>query len=312
MSVCLSVCLSLLASAASAGDDYDDDDDYDGDTDEGYNTQQSGDTRPGTSLSSTATPTTPESEPTASLPSSIQITSPSPPPPSTVADVTITVSSDEQESGFEGGATQPASGYMPVTENTLQVPMQGLHDSPQTLQNLGEPSPAPPPPPSLSPSSHPLMEEEPPLFLPEGISSYAELHEKVKKLFPDFKPDGNLHFLSMLGPGRRSSYPKVWQNARKKKKRSCSDEETKTVGGEWTFNFGPDPTPDMCASDDEDKFLAPLDGELGSRRGKQEIVEVDREVTEWRNGPAKVWYDMFNVPENGRGFDYGFKMKKVS
>ena len=50
--VCLSVCLSLLASAASAGDDYDDDDDYDGDTDEGYNTQLSGDTRPGTSLSS--------------------------------------------------------------------------------------------------------------------------------------------------------------------------------------------------------------------------------------------------------------------
>ena len=83
--------------------------------------------------------------------------------------------------------------------------------APQTLQNLDGLSPAPPPP-SLSPSSHPLMEEEPPLFLPEGISSYAELHEKVKKLFPDFKPDRNLHFLSMLGPGRRSSYPKIWQN----------------------------------------------------------------------------------------------------
>lgn len=31
----------------------------------------------------------------------------------------------------------------------------------------------------------------------------------------------------------------------------------------------------------------------------------------WRYGPASLWYDMLNVPENGEGFDYGFRLKEV-
>jgi transcription initiation factor TFIID subunit 1 len=34
-------------------------------------------------------------------------------------------------------------------------------------------------------------------------------------------------------------------------------------------------------------------------------------VADWRYGPAQLWYDMLNVPENGEGFDYGFKVRKV-
>ncbi len=38
---------------------------------------------------------------------------------------------------------------------------------------------------------------------------------------------------------------------------------------------------------------------------------LDPETQEWRFGPAKVWYDMIGVPEDGRDFDYGFKLKVV-
>lgn len=30
----------------------------------------------------------------------------------------------------------------------------------------------------------------------------------------------------------------------------------------------------------------------------------------WRFGPAKLWYDMLGVPENGE-FDFGFKLKET-
>ena len=184
----------------------------------------------------------------------------------------------------------------------------------QPVQLTAQPFMPPPPPRvhvhTLPPEPLPVDEgmEEPTAFLPEGITSFAELQEKVKALFPDFKPDGNLRFLSMLGPGRKSSYPKVWQGARKRRKLS-TDGSNKKRKGELTFDFGPDPTPDMCASDDEDNFLTPVDG-LGVRGERKDARrEIDKSVSEWRNGAAKVWYDMINVPENGRGFDYGFKMK---
>ena len=33
-------------------------------------------------------------------------------------------------------------------------------------------------------------------------------------------------------------------------------------------------------------------------------------IPEWRYGPAALWYDMLGVPDNGEGFDYGFKLKE--
>lgn len=31
--------------------------------------------------------------------------------------------------------------------------------------------------------------------------------------------------------------------------------------------------------------------------------------TDWRYGPAQLWYDMLDVPLLGGNFDYGFKLK---
>lgn len=44
---------------------------------------------------------------------------------------------------------------------------------------------------------------------------------------------------------------------------------------------------------------------------KQETEKKDDsgpKVADWRFGPAQIWYDMFDVPETGDGFNYGFKL----
>ena len=61
-------------------------------------------------------------------------------------------------------------------------------------------------------------------------------------------------------------------------------------------------------------FLSTGDSKSGSAaesqsRSRQSAVHVDPETRAWRFGPAKVWYDSLGVPEDGRGLDYGFKMK---
>ena len=46
---------------------------------------------------------------------------------------------------------------------------------------------------------------------------------------------------------------------------------------------------------------------VGSQAGRR---GVDPLVSEWRHGPAELWYDMLGLPEDGsRGPDYGFKLK---
>ena len=54
--------------------------------------------------------------------------------------------------------------------------------------------------------------------LPENMS-LDELYAKVKRLFPGFKPNSILRFSSLLGPGKPSSLPKLWSEAKKPQKR---------------------------------------------------------------------------------------------
>ena len=49
-----------------------------------------------------------------------------------------------------------------------------------------------------------------------------------------------------------------------------------------------------------------------SNADKDKNKDALPEIAEWRYGPAQYWYDMLEVPDNGEGFDYGFKLKKVS
>ena len=153
------------------------------------------------------------------------------------------------------------------------------------------------------------MSEEESSPFPNGMSR-EELYEKVKKLFPGFEPNGILRFSSLLGVGKPSSLPRAWEGCQKpKRKRKPPDDSVNP--DEWTFNFGPTPTQDML-DDQVERFLAPVDsysGGCGGVKSDGGNVIVDEETSEWRFGPARVWYDMYGFPEDGRGFDYGFKVK---
>ena len=247
----------MLASSTSATESYDDNYDVDDDDyDEGYNTQSQHASSIGTESSLSAS----ESQ---SLPPTSQ--DPVTPAPPSSSPVNKPISRLEDLSSLSPASSLPATEQLSVTTQ--------------------------PPTPAPEPHSVDKGMEELPVFLPEGITSFAELQKKVKAIFPDYKPDINLRFLSMLGPGRKSSHPKFWQGARKRRKLS-TDDSSKKRKGMLTFDFGPDPTPDMCASDDEDKFLTPVDGlDLRGER-KDTKLEIDKRVSEWRNGPARVWYDM--------------------
>ena len=61
-------------------------------------------------------------------------------------------------------------------------------------------------------------------------------------------------------------------------------------------------------------FLASQHAEAGAAaeshsQSGQSAVQVDPETRSWRLGPAQLWYDALGLPEDGRGLDYGFKLK---
>lgn len=60
----------------------------------------------------------------------------------------------------------------------------------------------------------------------------------------------------------------------------------------------------------QEKFLQPIESfSKQTNPNKQENEDGSNNQAYWRGGPAKLWYDMLGVPENGEEFDYGFKLK---
>ncbi|XP_039768375.1 transcription initiation factor TFIID subunit 1-like [Ornithorhynchus anatinus] len=54
------------------------------------------------------------------------------------------------------------------------------------------------------------------------------------------------------------------------------------------------------------KMMAPVEP---NRSTAEKVAPTKNKVAEWRYGPARLWYDKMAVPEDGSGFDYGFKLK---
>lgn len=57
-------------------------------------------------------------------------------------------------------------------------------------------------------------------------------------------------------------------------------------------------------------MMAPLESKFSQSTGDiDKVTDTKPRVAEWRYGPARLWYDMLGVPEDGSGFDYGFKLR---
>lgn len=164
--------------------------------------------------------------------------------------------------------------------------------------------PPPPTPSSKTPtmSSDAKKKLETPLaaMLP---SKYANID--VRELFPDFRPDKVLCFSRLFGPGKPSSLPQIWRGVKKKRKKKKTSESEDFVEEEVepkdiVFQFGPNPQPDECAIDDNERFLKPLEDSDAGNVGKNPDDEKGPSIADWRFGPAQLWYDILGVPETGK------------
>ncbi|NXF75861.1 TAF1 factor, partial [Sclerurus mexicanus] len=147
----------------------------------------------------------------------------------------------------------------------------------------------------------------------------------VTELFPEFRPGKVLRFLRLFGPGK--NVPSVWRSARRKRKKKHRElaQEVQIQEGEvvvesgvegkspWEYEFAAPPPPEQCLSDDEITMMAPVESKFSQSTGDTDkVTDTKPKVAEWRYGPAQLWYDMLGIPEDGSGFDYGFKLKEKS
>uniref|UniRef100_A0A8B9MHP4 Transcription initiation factor TFIID subunit n=1 Tax=Accipiter nisus TaxID=211598 RepID=A0A8B9MHP4_9AVES len=145
----------------------------------------------------------------------------------------------------------------------------------------------------------------------------------VTELFPEFRPGKVLRFLRLFGPGK--NVPSVWRSARRKRKKKHRElaQEVQIQEGEvvvesgtegkspWEYEFAAPPPPEQCLSDDEITMMAPVESKFSQSTGDiDKVADTKPKVAEWRYGPAQLWYDMLGIPEDGSGFDYGFKLKE--
>ncbi|XP_030876476.1 transcription initiation factor TFIID subunit 1 [Leptonychotes weddellii] len=152
----------------------------------------------------------------------------------------------------------------------------------------------------------------------------TKLLPSVTELFPEFRPGKVLRFLRLFGPGK--NVPSVWRSARRKRKKKhreliqeeqiqeveCSVESEVSQKSLWNYDYAPPPPPEQCLSDDEITMMAPVESKFSQSTGDTDkVTDTKPRVAEWRYGPARLWYDMLGVPEDGSGFDYGFKLRKM-
>jgi transcription initiation factor TFIID subunit 1 len=119
-----------------------------------------------------------------------------------------------------------------------------------------------------------------------------QLIKKVTELYPSFRQNSILRFSSLIKPNP-SSVPSPWKH--------CNKRQMGTKK-EPTYHQVIEISPDTV--DDETRlFLTPI-ATQGEMRKETNSSFIDKDIREWRHGPAKVWYDMMNMPEDGRNISY--------
>ncbi|XP_071951236.1 transcription initiation factor TFIID subunit 1-like isoform X2 [Antedon mediterranea] len=136
----------------------------------------------------------------------------------------------------------------------------------------------------------------------------------VTELFPEFKPGKVLRFYRLFETKNTNALPQLWRGAKKRRKKKRPAEGSEVLSPNkksgFDFNYAPTPPPEQCMSDDEITMMAPVETHREDADSDSENQKENRpKVAPWRYGPAQYWYDMLDVPEDGEGFDYGFKLK---
>ena len=73
----------------------------------------------------------------------------------------------------------------------------------------------------------------------------------VTDLFPEFKVGQVLRFSRLFGPGKSTSLPQQWRNAKKRKKKKKKYGEEEKAPALQPPQSPPSPRPEDCMSDDE-------------------------------------------------------------
>lgn len=174
------------------------------------------------------------------------------------------------------------------------VGVQGQHEANQLLAEMSQQAP----PQEEGSHTNPMLSS-----LNLDISE-EELYSRVQTFFPSFKPNEILCFSSLF-PRNPASLPHPWQDAKRRRRKRLADE--RVCPDDWKFKFRPVPPPEDM-DDQEARFLSVGSSQALSARKEPQII-IDEKTSEWRFGPAQFWYDLYSVPQDGRGFDYGFKLK---
>uniref|UniRef100_A0A8R1HHI9 Transcription initiation factor TFIID subunit 1 histone acetyltransferase domain-containing protein n=1 Tax=Caenorhabditis japonica TaxID=281687 RepID=A0A8R1HHI9_CAEJA len=168
-----------------------------------------------------------------------------------------------------------------------------------------------------------LRDMEP--FIPPSLRDDAPLanilHPSLDKIdprifFKDFKPDKTLRFSRLFAQNiKHSSRAEIWWASRTfNKKKAAGEDETPSedVGSssaskQLKLNIINKVPTVMLQPDEEMEMRKPIltDAEKMAKRN-----EEGSEVQPWRLGPAKIWYDMMQLPSTSKGVNYGFKVKK--
>ncbi|KAG8190490.1 hypothetical protein JTE90_006664 [Oedothorax gibbosus] len=137
-----------------------------------------------------------------------------------------------------------------------------------------------------------------------GVLPYKYQNIDVNLLFPEFRHDQVLRFLRLFGPGKKSM-PDIWRSVRKR----ISEEKKKREAKKSSSGDVEKPVVKECdvESDEEIRFLQHKENPINlsiedSSLGSKSVNNA------WRFGPAKLWYDVADVPENAETYDYGFKL----
>lgn len=146
-------------------------------------------------------------------------------------------------------------------------------------------------------------------------SKYADLD--VTELFPAFRRNKVLRFSRLFGLGKKTSLPQIWKNVKSKKKPNADNkllvQPSKNSNIFWEFDVcPPENVPQTCIEVDDEWKLLQNEYFCDSNVKNHHDNSDSSDVADWRYGPAQSWYDMLKVPENGEGFDYGFKLKEES